>query len=88
MQKILTMLFLSIFLFSFFEGKTQTSFPFPTENAVWTEVQHIFPGNTITVHYGIIGDTIMKIYLITELLKHKTTKHFLCQDFLLDVQNI
>ncbi|MFN3300585.1 MAG: T9SS type A sorting domain-containing protein [Sediminibacterium sp.] len=60
MQKNFTKVFLFIFLFTLFEGKTQTAFPFPLENAVWTEVQHIFSNDTIIVHYGIIGDTLIK----------------------------
>ncbi len=71
MKKTVTVLFLFIYLLTFFESKAQTSFPFPTENAVWTEVQHIFPSDTITVHYGMIGDTLIKGLIYKKIFTSK-----------------
>ena len=62
MQRIVSILLLLICLFTHFKGNTQTSLPFPTENVVWTEIQHNIPNDSVIVHYGIIGDTLIKGY--------------------------
>lgn len=71
MRRNVIILFLSICLFNFFESRAQSSFPFPTENAIWTEEQHLFPNDTITVHYGMIGDTLIKGFTYKKVFTSK-----------------
>jgi hypothetical protein len=69
----LTFVVINAFFIFFFPSKifTQTDFPFPLEKAVWSEVQlQLYPSQQFfTVHYGVVGDTIIgdlefkKLYL-------------------------
>lgn len=60
---VLTFVVINAFFIFFFPSKifTQTDFPFPFEKAVWSELQLQLNPNQqfLTVHYGIVGDTII-----------------------------
>jgi len=59
----------------------QEGIPFPTENAVWSELRRAEgTSNLITIHYGIIGDTIInnrqykKMYTSTDSIFDPSSK--------------
>jgi len=59
----------------------QQGIPFPTENAIWSELRRAEgTSNLITIHYGIIGDTIInnrqykKMYTSTDSIFDPSSK--------------